>query len=317
MEVMCAEQPRTLTLAERAELVRRQRSLTIADLAREVGCSRPTLSRYLSGTYDKNPAKIENALTEFLDAFGVEKVAVSPHRLPHHRVELLESYDAKNILGLCRIAQEDNDMGLIVGRSGFGKTHTLRYYARTHKVIYVECDECMGVQDVLCEVEKPLHLPKYHTSSSQRASRLKQYFAANPGYLLIIDEADKLLASPSKRRIEILRSVFDQSTLGVVFAGEPGLREQIENQLPRLANRIGPYYKLEGLTAQEVRQYLEGFDIDEDALKELTRRACNARNGCFRLLDRTLRNVFRLLGQQEDQRITLNVIDAACDMMLL
>lgn len=318
MEVLCAEQPRELTVVERANQYRRQHDMTIADLAREIGYSREIMSLFLSGKYKKNPANVTQILTDYLDAHGADTEIKGPHLLPHQDKGLFESVDARNVIGVCKSTQEYSGLGIVVGRSGYGKTFTLRQYAKFPKVVYLECDEVMSTHDLLFAIETALEIPRTtYKSAWKKAMHIREFFNVHPGHLLILDEADKLINSYSQKKIEMLRSIYDQSTVGLVLAGEPALKVQIETVLPRLANRFDFYAELRGLRAEEVKQYLGGFDIDEAALKELTRRACNERNGCFRLLDRTLKNVFRLLEQQEDSRITLNIIDAASDMMML
>lgn len=91
--------------------------------------------------------------------------------------------------------------------------------------------------------------------------------------------------------MEIIRGIFDQSDVGIVIAGEPRLEAEIKGNLARFANRMDFYYKPKGLSPQEVKDYMEGYDVDDAAMMEFISRATNAQTGCFRLLDRTLNNV--------------------------
>ncbi|GMX66794.1 hypothetical protein Elgi_60660 [Paenibacillus elgii] len=68
---------------------------------------------------------------------------------------------------------------------------------------------------------------------------------------------------------------------------------------------------MKGLSRKEVEEYLEGYEIQPDALEELIRR----KNGCFRLLSRALENVARLT--EANQHITLESITKASSMMLI
>ncbi|RKJ73313.1 ATPase, partial [Butyricicoccus sp. 1XD8-22] len=111
--------------------------------------------------------------------------------------------------------------------------------------------------------------------------------------------------------------VFDQSSVGLVIAGEPKLEVQIKTYLARMANRVDFYAQLDGLSPSEVEEYLGEFDIMPDALLEFKARACNRQTGCFRLLDRTLSNVRRILEGRESQTITPKIIEQASAMMML
>ena len=63
--------------------------------------------------------------------------------------------------------------------------------------------------------------------------------------------------------------------------------------------------------------YLEGFDTTPDALVELKARACNMQTGCFRLLDRTVSNVRRILAERGEETVTVKLIEQASAMMML
>lgn len=135
----------------------------------------------------------------------------------------------------------------------------------------------------------------------RRVNGIRDFFNTNKGYLLIIDEADKLVSKYTQKKMEILRAIFDQSDVGLVIAGEPKLEAQIKTYLARMANRVDFYVSLKGLDPSEVEGYLEGFEVDPDAMVELKARACNMQTGCFRLLDRTLSNVTRILEERGER----------------
>ena len=64
-------------------------------------------------------------------------------------------------------------------------------------------------------------------------------------------------------------------------------------------------------------RYLEGYDVEEGAMTEFLSRARNTQTGCFRLLDRTLNNVIRILKDSGQSTITTKVISQASSMMML
>ena len=204
-----------------------------------------------------------------------------------------------------------------MGRSGYGKTHTLKQYARLPRVAYVECDDTMSARDLVEAIERMLGLPSGYGTIWKRVNGIRDFFNANRGYLLIIDEADKLVSKYTQKKMEILRAIFDQSDVGLVIAGEPKLEAAIKTYLDRMANRVDFYASLHGLSEREVEDYLQGWDITPEALAELQARARNRQTGCFRLLDRTLSNVRRILKSKGTQTITLPIIQQASGMMML
>lgn len=60
----------------------------------------------------------------------------------------------------------------------------------------------------------------------------------------------------------------------------------------------------------------EGF-MKVTRMGEMISRATNTQSGCFRLLDRTLNNVLRILKQKGETRITMKIVSEASNMMML
>ncbi len=309
------------SLAEKVSGYIASQKTSINAISKEIGYSRVTLSRYLSGKYDSNPADIETRLAAFLTKELGEAVEVPPPPEPGQkrgeRPRFYESRDAKSVLGVCRSCQEYIGLGIVVARSGYGKTYALREYAKLSRVAYVECDDTMSCRDLVESIERSVGLPGGYGTIWRRVNGIRDFFNANRGYLLIIDEADKLVSKYTQKKMEILRAIFDQSDVGIVIAGEPKLEVQIKTYLARMANRVDFYASLRGLAPSEVEDYLSDFELTPDALAELKGRACNMQTGCFRLLDRTLSNVKRILAERETNTVTVKIIAQASSMMML
>lgn len=310
------------SLAQRVNEYLAVNKKTKAELANELSYSRTTISRYLSGKYDSDTTELEARLEDYLKSKakpreGAPAVAESPVlRLPKKK-GFFENRDAASVIGLCSSCQEDMGLGIVVGKSGFGKTHALKHYAKLSRVAYVECDDIMSSRDLVEAIEKALGIPQAYGTIWKRVNGIREFFNVNQGYLLIIDEADKLISKYTQKKMEILRAIFDQSDVGIVIAGEPKLEAQIKSYLTRFANRIDFYVSLKGLTPQDVEKYLEGYKVEPEAMNELISRACNHQTGCFRLLGRTLDNIIRIMNESGQEVITLKIISQASKMMML
>lgn len=317
-------------LKGRLNLFMKVSGMNTSQIAAEIHYSRPTLSLYLSGKYNSDLTEIERQIETFLDHHE-DTVISAPEAptLPPLNNTFFDSRDARKILGVCQAAQEYREIGIITGRSGYGKTYALQEYARLPKVGYLECDSAMNLKDMIVEVERALNLPPISSgnhgfSNHERLCRVALFMKENPGYLLIVDEADKLLVKNRHSKIDHLREIFDKTgergyaSCGIILAGEPGLDTLITNALPRLANRTLLGAKLSGLTEEDVRGYLSRYDITPEAMTELKRRALNSRTGCFRLLERTLRNVHRILEPRSGATtITAETIRQATSLMIV
>lgn len=315
--VISANYTENRSLAERINEHLALNGKSIALLAREINYSRTTVSRYLSGKYESDASEIEAKLSDYLSKCTGETVQFPIVDKTAKRLQFFESRDAKAILGVCQSCQEYIGLGIVVGRSGYGKTYTLKQYAKLPRVAYIECDDTMGSRDLVEAIEKSLGIPSGYGTIWRRVNGIRDFCNTNKGYLIIIDEADKLVSKYTQKKMEIIRAIFDQADVGIVIAGEPKLEAQIKSYIARMANRVDFYATLHGLTTSEVESYLRGYEVQPEALAELKARACNMQTGCFRLLDRTISNVFRILAETGGDIITLKIIEQASSMMML
>ena len=299
-----------------------EKNMPKSELAIRLGYERSTISKILSGKYTGDKKEVIKKLQQFLEEEGVMQLSEQSTTKPSYtdfikRKSFFETADSKGVIGVCSSCQNDMGLGIIVGKSGYGKTYTLKYYAKMNRVAYIECDDTMSSRDLVEAIERSLGIPQTYGTIWKRVNGIRDFFTINEGYLLIIDEADKLISKYTQKKMEILRAIFDQSDVGMVIAGEPKLESQIKSYLTRFANRVDFYTCFKGLTRKEVETYLKDYEVEDEAMEELVHRANGNQTGCFRLLDRTLRNVFRIMNEQELRVITPEVIKEASNMMML
>ena len=284
MEGTAATYTESKTIADRVNDFIERTGTSIALIAREISYSRTTVSRYLVNKYEGDTSSLESKLSEYLSKHTGEEIE-TPHFMNciAKRPNFFESRDAKAILGVCQSCQEYIGLGIVVGKSGYGKTYALKQYAKLPRVAYIECDDTMGARDLVESIEKALGIPRGYGTIWHRVSGIRDFCNTNKGYLIIIDEADKLVSQFTQKKMEIIRSIFDQADVGIVIAGEPKLEAQIKSYLARMANRVDFYVQLKGISPTEIDNYLSGFQVEPEAIAELKARACNTQTGCFRL----------------------------------
>lgn len=307
------------SLVEKVNEMCQAQGISKAALAEAVGVSRSLVSQYLSGKYTSNPEKVEASLKEWMEGKKTRQAegAEAVKELVPEKPALFKSRDYIGVFGICDVCQKYAARGIVVGKSGFGKTYALQSYAKLPRVLYIECNENMNAKDLIRRMERALGMPKTYGSIDERLDYIINFFNTNKGYLLIVDEADKLISKYAQKKIEILRYITDTAPVGVIMAGEPALESAIKAYDKRLENRIDFYYKLSGLNREELKRYFEGFAVEEAAMHELELRSMNQSNGCFRLLDRTLNNVIRIMKEQRKATITMSIIKEASGMMML
>lgn len=309
------------TIQERVQEILKETKMNKAELAIRLNYSRSAISQYLNGKYNSDPTQLEAKLMEFIAGYDSENSSGSSVQtvvpMLRKKIEYFESRDYTSVIGICQSCQENMALGIIVAKSGYGKTHTLKKYAKLPQVVYIEGNETMNCKDIIRRIENRVGMQRSYGSIDERMERLIDFFNVNEGYLIIMDEADKLINKYTQKKIELLRNITDCADVGLVLAGEPILESLMKAYDQRFTNRMDFYYRLKGLSEQEVRDYLEGYEVDDAAMAEFIARARNKQTGCFRLLDRTLNNVLRLLKDEGKTKVTMKVVNQASDMMLL
>lgn len=124
------------TLAEQMNERLAEMKMTKAEAALKMNYSRAALSQYLNGKYASDPTELEKKVREFLAATGGVAEGQEPENsVPtgagtlKKKVEFFESRDFVQTIGVCQACQEYMGLGIIVGKSGQGKTHALKKYA--------------------------------------------------------------------------------------------------------------------------------------------------------------------------------------------
>jgi DNA transposition AAA+ family ATPase len=140
-----------------------------------------------------------------------------------------------------------------------------------------------------------------------------------PYDLLLVDEVDRLKMSG----LEHLRAIFDRGGIGLVLIGMPGLERRLA-RYAQLYSRIGFVHEFRPLGTAEVRTLLAGWrppgvPLPEDLLADAEGVAALIRvtGGNFRLMDRLLTQVGRILELNGLKLITREVVEAARDVLVI
>lgn len=144
--------------------------------------------------------------------------------------------------------------------------------------------------------------------------------AADPTTLLLVDEADRLRMAG----LEQLRDIVDHGGIGLVLIGMPGLERRLSRSA-QLSSRVGFVHAYRSLSAAEVGRLLrEGWRppraelpsegvVDEEVIAAIVR----ITGGNFRLLDRLLTQVARILEINGLATVTREVVEAAREVLVI
>ncbi|WP_242230146.1 AAA family ATPase [Bacillus cereus group sp. BfR-BA-01329] len=267
----------------------------------------------------------------------------------------IETKEYKKFAEFCDACAEFKYIGICHGLPGVGKTISARQYANwdyTHSKINefsVYSDQGKNVKDDTILKSNTV----FHTSPSVRPSRLYDmikhtcfnlqmskdgYLAIRDNYennwtssfkkadefsaidLIIIDEIDRL-KFPT---LEILRDIYDQHNVGMVFIGMPGIEKRL-SRYPQLYSRVGFIHEFKKLTPTEMKHILtykwgklgnklqyENFE-DYEAVNTIIKMS----RGNFRLLERLFSQIERIMTINHLDKITTEVVDVARDSLVI
>nr|WP_244306177.1 AAA family ATPase [Bacillus cereus] len=138
--------------------------------------------------------------------------------------------------------------------------------------------------------------------------------------LIIVDEIDLL----KLQTLEILRDIYDQNDVGMVFIGMQGIEKRL-SRYPQLYSRVGFSHEFKKLTPTEMHHILEykwkeiGLSVSYEDFEDYdaVNRIIKLSNGNFRLVQRIFTQIDRIMEINNLDKITTEVIDTARDSLVI
>ena len=235
------------------------------------------------------------------------------------RSEMLTTEDFRQVIGLCSMCMDDAEIGIVIGPAGSGKTTALQEYCKRESgAVYIRADITMSAKELLVEIGGGLGIELFGSRRNmvrQIVIRLK-----NDPALIIIDEADLLVSRESVKKLEIVRSIWDEAHMGLVLAGPPNLATYLvkgpggRENLSQFYSRVRRAYYMKGVNREEAMGFLAGISIDKDAAKYLITAAVSKANGGLRRFSRLLQNSLDLA--ESGETITMAIVKEADSLLV-
>lgn len=212
-------------------------------VSKAVGLSNTVISTYLTGNYKGNIPDTEAKIVQYLEdqAQRASRIEISG--------EVVQTKALVHITAALDSAARDEDMIVVTGPSGAGKTTTLKLYARQHTAaILIEADPGYTSVALFAELCDKLGLPA-KGSLHDLLQRVVEKLSGS-GRLIIIDEAEQL----PYRALEMIRRVHDKAGVPVALIGMPRLKKNLQgdqNHYAQLWSRVGLHRAVDLLTAQD------------------------------------------------------------------
>ena len=159
--------------------------LTQAQVARSIGMSSGAISQYLKGEYKGNIENLEKKLSDFIKNYNFKDEKSSKG------VEIVETKDLAVAKFIIDEAVIGNELAVIYGTAGCGKTTAIKEYVKTHpEAILIEAIPGMQLGSVLKAICEKASITTLKNSEEMIRAISKEFSRRET--ILIIDEAEKL-----------------------------------------------------------------------------------------------------------------------------
>lgn len=248
--------------------------------------------------------------------------------------------------------RRQHTIGVCFGQAGIGKTLSARRYANWHKAEDLleqwgpRADSDFQVYANLARKRTVFYTPGVLSTTKELKSEIehitqrvslcidehlykigqKQGPRKSPSKnveLIIIDESERLNANA----LEMLRDRYDRDDIALILIGMPGIEKQF-SRYPQLYSRVGFAHEYRPLAQEELHFVLQrrwhklGHALDREDFTDAQAIAAIARitritRGNFRLVDRLLTQIERVMKINELSTITDDVVEAARSTLVI
>ena len=272
----------TLRTRVRAQMESDELSLNAA--ANQSGVSYSTLSAWMNGKYAGNNEKVDEKVSRWLENCRTStKVRRSMPKEPG----FIETPTAQIWMSVFEYSQSGPDVGLITGDAGLGKTLAAENYRNANPNVWLmTADSSMRSPTAILRKLTRLVDANEQRGPGMMDSILERVVGTRG--LIIVDEAQNL----QTESIDLLRKIYDEARIGLVFMGNVPLKARIEGMgrqasHAQIFSRIGMRKNRDKPQVKDVMPLLDAWEITGSVLRK-TCRWIAMQPGHLRTLNKTL-----------------------------
>ncbi|MBN9795684.1 hypothetical protein DMP17_45030, partial [Pseudonocardia sp. TMWB2A] len=244
------------------------------------------MSQFLGGKYKGDNEGTAQVLQRWLNAYDERNQTQGLPSAP----TWIETPTSRRILSGLRYAQMANDIVLIYGGAGVGKTQTIAHYGYiAPNVWHIEVTPATAtVRGVLEEIANVLGIKEYIRVGAS-LHRVCLNAVRNSNGLLVVDEAQHLTVAA----LDQIRAFNDQGNIGIVLSGNERVDARMrggaqEMWLDRLRSRVGKRVHIARSLPTDSDALMHGWGIADAECLDKGRKIA-AKPGGLRLLTKSLR----------------------------
>lgn len=188
-------------------------------LAKQAGVSGAALSTFLAGTYQGRNENVAKKLLPVLEAMKSRETAALTVKEP----EIIETAVMREMWFGLQYASDRNDVIVIYGAPGIGKTVTLENYVKTNPaaLFFTASPNIRSGRDIMEELLEAMNKRAEGRNKTLEKNIINSL--RNSNRMIIIDEAHFLRLDG----LETLRRIYDATKCPLVLVGNPKIMEII------------------------------------------------------------------------------------------
>jgi len=222
-----------------------RKEISINRIAKQIGYSASVLSTYLQGKYPGDVQKLEWAIASFL--MRQEEIEAMPKEL----IPFAPITNAEIVFQIARTCHLEQEIGVLVGEAGTGKTKSAKEYARQNPdVIFIEADLSFTTKVFFKELHRKLGMDGSGGIYDLFTDCVEKLEGSNR--LIIIDEAENL----PYRALDMVRRLYDKANIGILLMGLPRLIHNLRGkrgEFKQLYSRVGIMMSLDEFSETDTK----------------------------------------------------------------
>lgn len=247
-----------------------ERGMSYSKIAKAMGIGASTLSEIRAGKYNGETETIYAKIRAFLNRHEVKMERIKfiadteVKKKIYYSIDLIKKYVSSNVR---EELLESAKIAYIIGRAGIGKTKALQEYAKEYeaKIVFITAENSDTISTIIRKIALKLKLSTTgHASTIRENIKNKLLFTET---IIIIDEGENLPA----KVIDAVRSIADQTGVGLVIAGTEHLKHKLMTQAGAyeyLYSRAVIWMMLQDLSLKDVSLITRTFLGTDEILYE-------------------------------------------------
>lgn len=196
-------------------------------------------------------------------------------------VDIYPTEDFKKLIGWLNTVYKHRAIGALVGHPGSGKTTVLKEYAKLNpNARYVKCWALMRMGDLLTMIGRAAGIHLTGSLFSRQQKLIEELRGSS--LMLLLDEAE-FLRSMNVKKLEVLREIWDEIGIPIVFCGTNELEHVLTRGTGRencaQLYRRGWQNRTCGLGEQEAARIFGSYRLTTDATQNLAKMATDHAHG--------------------------------------